>query len=72
MGRRKQTANGRKHMAGENDKGQRKAVRVFRPQTAVGQVGDANSRKIFKDASLCAQLLKDNLDIPAYEDERAA
>lgn len=38
-----------------------------RKQSVRGQIRDANSRKLFKNASLCAQFLRDNLDIPALK-----
>lgn len=37
---------------------------------AVGQVRDQNGRTVFKDPILCAQFLRDNVDLPLLKNIR--
>lgn len=80
MGRRKLTSAVKKNTAEkkyEKNKSNQNNVRdqdaaahanasLLRP--ALGQVPDANGRRIFKNNSLCAQFIKDNIDIPELKD----
>lgn len=68
MGRWKPDARGKKSMVGKHVQKQSEVMQIPASQPAIGQVRDANGRRFFKNASLCAQFLKDNLDIPALKD----
>lgn len=68
MGRWKPDARGKKSMVGKHVQKQSEVMQIPASQPAIGQIRDANGRRFFKNASLCAQFLKDNLDIPALKD----
>lgn len=71
MGRRKSAAKKMKSTAWMNTKAADRASGK-KPDTtenvAVGQVRDGNGRMIFKNPELCAQFLRDNLDLPFLRD----
>lgn len=67
MGRRKSAAKKMKSTAWMNTKSTNRASGKNPDTTenvAVGQVRDGNGRMIFKNPELCAQFLRDNLDLP--------
>lgn len=68
MGRWKPDSKEKKSSEGENVRKKEEETQIAVSQPAIGQIRDANGRRIFKNASLCAQFLKDNLDIPALKD----
>lgn len=68
MGKRKRTAQRRKNAGNAAVQNDRKFCQTSAAPAAVGQIRDANSRMIFKDAGLCAQFLRDNVDIPLLKE----
>lgn len=68
MGKRKPTSAARKNTSKGNYQNRNKVIQISAPRPTIGQVRDANSRTIFKNANLCAQFIKDNIDIPELKD----
>lgn len=71
MGRSKKTAKKMKNTLWRKTKQKNRNVQKRRNATesiAIGHVRDANSRKIFKNATLCAQFLRDYSDSPMLKD----
>lgn len=68
MGKRKKTAQRGKNACNAPVQNNRNLGPASIAPMAIGQIRDANSRIIFKDAGLCAQFLRDNIDIPLLKE----